>query len=126
MAWCMLGGAYQLHGHLAPLGIAGASWGWAAAVVAFLKQVEDHRVVRVPFINKDQRCVVPDGKVQGTGGVGVARLWSHDLVQDGLHQFIQVLQQVLDLGVPEWGEVGSGGQEATAECTEPRSSCTLA
>lgn len=72
-------------------------------------------MVRVPLINKDQGRVVPDGKVQGTGGVGVAGLRSQNLVQDSLHQLVQVLQQVLDLGVPKWGEVGSGGQGATTE-----------
>lgn len=108
-------GTYQPHGHFAPLGITGASWGWVAAVVAVPKQVEDHWMVRVPLINKDQGCVVPDGKVQGTGGVGVAGLRSQNLVQDSLHQLVQVLQQVLDLGVPKWGEVGSGGQGATTE-----------
>lgn len=52
--------------------------------------------------------MVPDGKVQGVGGVAVAGLRSQNLVQDSLHQLVQVLQQVLDLGVPKWGEVGSG------------------
>jgi hypothetical protein len=42
-------------------------------------------VVRVPLINKDQGCVVPDGKVQGPGGVAVAGLWSQNLFQDCLH-----------------------------------------
>lgn len=72
-------------------------------------------MVRVPLINKDQGCVVPDGKVQGSGGVGVTGLWSQNLVQDCFHQLIQVLQQVLDLGVPKWEEVGSGGQRVTTE-----------
>lgn len=108
-------GTYQPHGHLAPLGLAGTSWDWTAAIVAVPKQVEDHCVVRVPFVNKDQGCVVPDGKVQGPGGVGVTGLRSQNLVQDSLHQFIQVLQQVLDLGVPKWGEIRSGGQGATTE-----------
>lgn len=98
------------------MGIASTSWGWVAVVVVVPKQVEDHWVVRVPLINKDQGCVVPDGKVQGSGGgVDVAGLRSQNLVQDRFHQLIQVLQQMLDLGVPKWGEVGSGGQGATAE-----------
>lgn len=72
-------------------------------------------MVRVPLINKDQGCVVPDGKVQGTGGIAVAELGSQNLFQDSFHQLIQVLEQVLDLGVPKWGEVGSGEQGATIE-----------
>lgn len=36
------------------------------------KEIEDHGVVGVPFINKDQGCVVPDGGVQGPGGIGMA------------------------------------------------------
>lgn len=94
-------GTYQLHGHLAPLGIADTSWGWTAAVVAVPKQVKDQWVVRVPFINEDQGCVIPDGEVQGTGSVGVTSPRSQNLVQDRLHQLIQVLQQVLDFGVPK-------------------------
>lgn len=78
-------GTYQPHGHFASLGIAGASWSWIAAVVAVPKQVKNHWVVRVPLINKDQGCVIPDGKVQGTGGVAVAGLRSQNLFQDRLH-----------------------------------------
>lgn len=73
-------------------------------------------MVRAPLINKDQGCVIPDGKVQGIiGGVAVVGPRSQNLVQDSLHQLIQILQQVLDLGVPKWGEVGSGGQGAITE-----------
>lgn len=73
------------------------------------KEVEDHRVVGVPLINKDQGRMVPEGEVQGPGGVGTRWLGSHDPLQDSFHQLIQVLQQMPDLGIPGWGEDWSGG-----------------
>ena len=56
----------------------------------------------VLLIDKDQGHVVPDGEVQGPGGVDMAELRAQDPLQDCLHQFIQVLQQMLDFGVPVW------------------------
>lgn len=71
----------------------------------------------VLLIDKDQGHVVPDGEVQGPGGVDMAELRTQDPRQDCLHQFIQVLQQMLDFGVPVWerGQVREARDSFKAE-----------
>lgn len=76
-------------------------------------------MVGVLLVDKDQGRVVPDGQVQGPGVIDLAELGTQDPPQDCLHQFVQVLQQMLDFGVPGWGRGPVKGARGSCRAQRP-------